>query len=318
MDTLAILLAMCAFAVFEADRERHGVLIGLLAVSALLVTPRVAILLCPLFMVSSARLLRSGSRRPALATLVVVAGAYLCWVGWAFGGPAGAVRFYRQFPREIAAHIVVPWYQLALIAAAVGLQAWRAWNRSVSDSTELRIVGFGSMLLFYSIVHEFWGGYSIYLLPFYYLLLADGLAAVPRRVAVTLVTVLLAVNAAVFAVHGRRTVTALPTHDAWTRAAAAIHHAIPSGSRVISDGSNLIVLLNNQNDVESLSYDLVEDNFREHYNREVFDYQYVLVTDRFVKERPDLLPLYTSHATLVRVADFIDLNYGFVVYRRLE
>jgi hypothetical protein len=206
--------------------------------------------------------------------------------------------------------------QLPLIGVAVatGIVALIRRGRAVlTPVTAAAVIG---VILFYLVVREIWGGYSIYILPFYYLLIGEAVRSDrDGRVYPVLLAFLVVANA----VAGGRYVVTFAANKGADRAASLarfVGSTVPPGSRLIGGDLHYFAALGFGHQFEYID-EYARDDDREVYQRTVYDYQYLLWPDRLEREQPGLLRLYKSHSTLQLVAEYRDPFEIASFWRRL-
>ena len=327
MDTLALLFVFGALLALIGRRgDEPGARIprgrllaaGAMIALAILTTPRAALTAAPLAILAlrrHTRWFRDGATDLASLAAPVV-GLYAVWMVYAFGGPRELLRYYGRLTNFITANFVVSRVQLPLIGVAVatGIVALIRRGRAVlTPVTAAAVIG---VILFYLVVREIWGGYSIYILPFYYLLIGEAVRSDrDGRVYPVLLAFLVVANA----VAGGRYVVTFAANKGADRAASLarfVGSTVPPGSRLIGGDLHYFAALGFGHQFEYID-EYARDDDREVYQRTVYDYQYLLWPDRLEREQPGLLRLYKSHSTLQLVAEYRDPFEIASFWRRL-
>jgi hypothetical protein len=348
MDTLAMCFVFGALLLLlEPSRARRGgrvsrsrlLAAGVLAGLAILTTPRAALAAAPLAIVVPDW--RGGRVREWLIDLVLlgapVTALYGIWMLSAFGGPLGTLHYYSGLSTFATPRFYVPRVQVPLICAAAAAAVWAALRKRRLFATAVMSAAFIGILLFYGFVHQVsgvnsGGGYSIYVVPFFYVLIAEALRH--ERFGWTAAPALLLVVAnVVFAVHYATTYIGNDRPDGARPLERFLAGVIPSGSRVVGDEVLYFSALRTGEQYQHMNT-LATDEERERYQRLVYDYEYVLWSDRLASERQDLLRLYQGHSTLEPIARYDDpfvlepfwrrigvpafYSLGVTVYRRTD
>jgi hypothetical protein len=311
MDTLALLFVFAALWMLVAGSPGDGaertarwrlVCAGLLVGAAILTTPRAALSAAPLALVVPKR-----SRLVDWAADILLFGAvaailYGVWMAWAFGGPLDVVRYYSPLARRfVASHFFITPVQVPLLLAAGSAVAWALVSRRQAFLSSLAVAALAGICLFYGFVNDTSGLYSIYILPFYYVLLAEALNQ-QRRYRVLLPIVLLVVANGVVALYYASTLAANSRPMSARSVERFIASAIPPGSRVIGDDMFYFAAIRAGLDYQYMNQFATTVEERERYQRVVYDYEYVLWSNRLAWFDPSLLAYYQEHAPLDVVA----------------
>jgi hypothetical protein len=133
-----------------------------------------------------------------------------------------------------------------------------------------------SMVLFYILIKD-WGPYSVFIIPFYYLLLMGFQVQETRLIHKVFFLVLLTFNLGYFGLKATQTILSAPERNP-KLAYDFVRQYIPKGSKVIGDATYYYAVVQNGS-----SYEYIDKyatlTRREELLRTKYKYQYVMVSD---------------------------------------
>lgn len=315
----------------------YSLLSGSFAAAAILTTPRSGILLISISFLLLFRWLSSKKQKYFLSGLcwtVPLVGFYLIWFFYAFGNVSELFNTYKTISEESYVSFFVPLFQIPLIAVTSIVVIYGIMKRGKEFFSEIKAVSLGSIIFFYFLVSDT-GTYSVFIVPFYYLVIAGELSfEIPGKYKIQLmpVCILLAVNAGIFLFKSTVLFSNYTERDPEVMH-TFIANCIPSGSRVIGDEMYYYAVTGTNSEFEYMHL-YADAGTREKYQREVFDYDYIIWSERLQQIDPDLLKKYESNSRLVEVSHYtskktsslffrnvglniID-NYNCIVYKRVK
>ncbi|MBI4945066.1 MAG: glycosyltransferase family 39 protein [Bacteroidetes bacterium] len=310
MDTMAVsFLLLCIYFFLRSGDNKfylNVLLSGLFAAAALLTTPRSGVFFIPLGLLMLYRFLHHRQIKyfiAGLIWLVLIIALYAFWFAYAFGSLNNFLLYYKQVNSMIAVAFYIPKYQYPLIVLSIVAVLYGFIVRRKEYFTEKNIISLLSILSFYAFIHDT-GAYSIFIIPFYYLLIADGFASQKisfKNWKVILVALLLAFNVGIFSIKSLVLFSDMNNRrPAIADQFVAVN--IPPGEKVIGDELFYYSIIKAGSDFQYINL-YSTDEEREKYHREKYDYDYVIWSDRLEKTEPDLLKLYFRNSEFQKVGE---------------
>ncbi|WP_299460297.1 hypothetical protein [uncultured Microscilla sp.] len=282
---------------------------GLMVALASLTTPRVAFIFVPL----TVALVWQWRRQLPLLMLWggCIIGLYSSWIYVAFGSLTSFVDTYLGQNEAIKDSLVgwfvggvgyVPRHSYVLIVTAFLASVLllckyprRFWVAPI-------MVGLGSIGLFYCLVRDY-GQYSVFILPFYYLLVFYSLSQLPARryhLQMYPLVLLAMFNLSYFALKNLQVVASLHQRKP-QQATQFVQKHIPKGARVIGEPMYFYAVLQAGSHYQYMDlYGTTAD--REARHRTQYKYQYLIVTDHLQQRKPAIVKYYLSQGKFRRVA----------------
>lgn len=293
---------------------------GVLAALAMLTTPRIFVLLLPLFGVFVQYLLTRGvvgKWKYFVGWLLPALLLYSGWVWYAYGGPAGWLAYYQGAVQgnETARHgflwaplhfFYVPRHVFLLIGVAVLLVIIGALQRGVRYFNYLVMTSLVILVTFYIVVVDY-GPYSTLILPFYYLLIFQTLYWQGKqlrfwRVSSLAFYALLVFNLGYTGLKGLQVLGEQEARDP-DKVQPFVDQHIGEGKKVVGDATYYYAVTKAGSRLQLIDkYDTHENRERKH--RESWEYDYLIVSDMLLKRRPDLIDLYIKNGRLQEVARY--------------
>lgn len=302
MDWLAIVLAFCSIYFMQKDTRRALVISSILAAASILTTPRAALLFLPLLPIIGWRFFNGDVKwKTIIIWAVPLSLMYLLWIFYAFKGFSGIIQFYSDMAETyVGGNFYIPRGQWPLIMIFLLSFSYSIFfNREVFKKKEIIycLLAIGS---FYILVKD-WGLYSVYVLPMYYYCIFTFLISQIQVKRVTLVPLLalLTVNLAYSSLKAVQ-VVADSNRRQNQKAQLFIQNNIPAGSKVVGDGLYYYFA-----ESANLHFELIDAygtmKEREEVQRNVFDYDYLIVTQQSVIRYPWLIEHYMNNASFIPV-----------------
>jgi hypothetical protein len=296
----------------------NTLLYSLFAAVAVLITPRAGVLLVAPAIIIIYRVIKERRKEQLIALAISIAIFSLMlfiWVQYSFGSFQKMFEFYRVLgqaydfsrPFSLRDSIFIYQYPVVLLAIILCIVALVVCGKSVFD--EINFISLLSLILFYTFVrvHQ---AYTTYSMPYFYLLIFNSLYKItqanPRR------TIRLFAN---FSVYGLLlTMIFLTLVKAYyildsgrERNPQAINsfikQHIPSGSKVIGDDMYYYSVLKSGSDFQYMDW-FAEDSVRENYQREIYNYDYIIVSDVCLGFEPKIFNLYKKNVKLELIGRF--------------
>jgi len=323
---------------------------GIIFAVALLTTPRIGILLIALVVCQLAA--TSQSSRVRLLRLTVFGGSvaivYAAWILHSFGSLSVFFQYYSGFLEYLGGgYYSYPIQQLPLtiitgISTIVGVTI--KFRRFMSPLVQFSLV---SVVLFYSMVYDT-GQYSVIIIPFKYAIIGSaaiilydkmqrgGKVNLPFFKGSLLVTILL-VNIFLFTIKVLTIYISSETRNP-KYISSFVKKNIPPKSRVIGDENHFYAVTQASSEFQYMHL-FKEDLEREEYQRKVYNYDYIIWSDRLQRDYPALLGIYKRKSKIIEIAEFrnsknkkfplaesalrslnvpVDITYNCVIYRRIR
>lgn len=282
---------------------------GVLVALAALTTPRVCFIFVPLLLVLLWQWHKQWGRLLVWGASIV--SVYALWIFTAFDSIQDFANTYLGQSQVIKASLVgwylggvgyIPRHSYLLIVIALLVSLFLLWQQRSKLLIAPIGIFIGSIALFYPLIRDY-GQYSVFILPFYYLLVLYGLSQLPtgRYYVKYVPLVLLAVfNLGYFTLKNAQVLASLPQRQP-APITQFVQQYIPKGSRVIGDPLYFYAVLQAGSDYQYI--DLYgTDVEREARQRTQYQYQYMIVTDHLRKQNPRLVSYYLSQGKFEKVA----------------
>lgn len=317
MDSLAILFYLLSVFIvlkqFGDNRNTYWswIFSGLLMAASILTTPRMIMLSGAVMAIGLYYLwLTSFSLKSIFRVLLwgaIPIGLYALWVLIIFGSIDSYILYFQGVQKNLYNYVargfyvpteVWPLMIIGLVVLFAGIYV--AGKRFLSP-----IVVFCTafMINFYIAVRDT-GPYSTLIIPVYYILLGISLSIFVTRARLVLIGVylLLAFNVSLFMLKGVTLYVASDSRQ-YEPVEQFIKSNIPRGSKVAGDEVYYYAAVRNDYPFHMLfSY---QANYPQtaHYTLNTFDYDYLVMSEKFKKANPDLVPLYLQQP-IQRVASY--------------
>lgn len=318
MDLMALFFMLVAYNFIYKQNKypsyQNYLYSGVCTTLACLTTPRVAVL--GLGLIASVFLRTGFWKKSTLYALLGLGFSfwllYSGWIMYAFGGYVPFVNYYLRPTFEVnsgamaelflGGNFYIPKQEYALICSGLvmlGIHIFRN-PRILGDAWILiSILNTG---LFYVLVRDY-GPYSIFILPFYYLLIFRVLCFERLGFKNPIVYILMGLflhHAAYFTLKNLQTFASFSQRD-YTTLDDFIQKHIPSQSRVVGEPMFFYAVRKTNSDFQYM--DIFESlEAREVRQREKYKYQYLIVSDHLLWRKPEIVAYYLKQAKLRRIA----------------
>lgn len=289
---------------------------------ALLTTPRIGVILAALFIIQLIYLLKEWNKVKILQILAfgsTLTFTYLLWVYLAFGSITNFIAYYADFQGYLGTRFYFPLqemhlYVITCISFITGLMV--NFRKYLS---ELVILSLSSIIIFYMVVNDT-GLYSSMITPLYYSVIGSTVSILyydynnrkgqfMKALRVSPLAAVLLINVSFFAIKLSTIFIASEKRNP-APINAFIKSYIPPNSKVIGDEMYYYSVYNSHSDFQYI-HKFKSHLERKHYQSTVYNYDYLIWSDRLQKENPGLLKIYQKDTRLVKVADFKFNNYKY-------
>lgn len=329
MDLLASSLVLLSILFFFKTNEKgndsgsliYMALSGLLAALAVLTTPRVGIMLISITLVFLYRFFSAFSFRRfsemtvwALVFLLPV----LAWLNYIYMLSPKLLDTFAQvyvfggnffYPKERHQYALTQYPLIFLSFLVVSIGIWSLRKKYFSEFTIISIL---NIFAFYLLIFEV-GGYYVIIVPFFYFLIFNASFQSNRFVNKYLipstVVILLVFNFAVFSIKTFNIIFTLNERLS-DECDYYVRKLIPAGSKVIGDEPYYYSVIGMGSEFQLINkFSKTEE--REKFQRENFDYDYLVISELLEKTAPALLPCYLNNSQLQKIAS---ISYPERVY----
>ena len=290
----------------RTERLYYFFISGMFAVFAILTTPQVGFIILPAMLVFL-YLMEGKNLKQSLLSIILwslpVIVLYSCWMFYAFGGVAGLLKYYQQAHGEyFGGEFYIPRQEYLVILLATVSMIIGIYKKGKSYFNSLVAISLLSIFLFYALVVD-WGPHSTLILPFYYFLIFHGFAEEElsaRRWSFYPLLLLFIFNLSYFSLKSLQILS--ETENRSTKVADAfIKMNIPEGSKVIGDGQYYYSVVKAKSSYRIFDQYLSIEA-RERLLKEMYDYDYLIVSDRSRVKDPETVKFFLANAELKKVA----------------
>jgi hypothetical protein len=349
MDLVAAFFMVLSIVfIIKANRQIHLTpffLSGLFAVLALLTTPRIGIVVLAMIITQLLYFIKQPSRLHLTFlfwwSLPVVI-LYFLWTYFAFGGVTELISYYQQirvtYDEYIGGRGYIPRHEYLLIPLTVLSVSYGIIHKGLPYFNFAVIVSIVSISLFYIVILD-WGPYSALILPFYYFLFFYSFTSLHlswKNVTIYPCLLLLLFNSSYFALKAVHILSETSIRQPPIAYEFIMEH-IPPGSKVAGDAQYYYAV------TQAGSHYRLFDVFlgleeREKKLREVYNYDFLIISERSVEKEPELAAYFlqnSKHKEIARLylpqpsaADLIGRmglvsnaeknGYNATIYKRLK
>ncbi len=311
MDLTATFLILLAFDRLSKPTYFHIFVGSFLGVLALLITPRSAfagvglgfLLILSVYSTQKSILI---TFQKSILSLLIVIGFYSIWIFVAFGSftnflqnfiGVGAIinKESSLFGWFVGGTLYIPKHQylLLLMLFLVIILALFHIQKIKKSTKKIEIFVFFVLIISFHILVKDYGQYSIFILCFYYLLLIYFLEIINKKAVYFVVLgVLLSFNFVYFSLKNIQVFLTYPQRN-MTTAREFIEKNIPKNSKVIGEALYMYAVTHAGSQYQLFEvYDELEK--REKKQREIFKYQYLIITNQSKKKHSNIINYYFS------------------------
>ncbi|WP_291861825.1 glycosyltransferase family 39 protein [Marinilabilia sp.] len=311
MDMVALFFGMIAWWSYVQPRKniRYIIIMAVSGVAAVLTTPRIVVVVFPLFIYALFRFIQSKNFLRASLITLLPAFVYLMWIVLAFGSTRGFIEHFtgpaikdtdaaNSIFNYMGGNLYIPFHQWPLITTALlsaALMIFKKQKLSLLFLIALPIV------TFYVVVTDT-GAYSALIMPFWYLVVGFGLQItldkennkVSRISIYGLVLITVLCNTGIFALKAATIVGSQQERDPrplqeW------VNKNIPENSKIVGDDRYYYACILNHCDYQYI------DRVKDHATRARF---------HVTKYQPDFL--FISNQTTQSVIDAYKKEFHFL------
>ncbi len=317
MDTMAIFFWFLGISIsinsFEEKRFKYAPwLIGICFALGYLTTPRSFMIFGAFAVLYFVGLLNQFGFRKAIINSLKAATAFIIpvgfWILFIFGGLSEYQAYYSGLAETfVGGTPLPPVFQWPLIAAIAVLFLYGLLFKKdkLKASFKLPVVPFSivSIASFYALVFDT-GTYSIFIIFFYYALLViwSELFLI-KKFRNLLIVLFLIGNSLLLTVK----YTVVFASERWAKKEqmhAFIKNNIKPSSLMVGDDIYFYGCSENNVEFQLIDYYLT-DSARESFHRELYNYDYLFISNRLQKEKPEIFAVYNNNSSLVPVDTLI-------------
>lgn len=282
---------------------------------SLLTTPRTGVLLVALGIIQLWYILENFNRVKILqisvfgASLITV---YLVWVFYAFGSISNLVKYFARFNEYVGGKVFLPKDEvhivtISLISLITGISL--NYKKYLSGLIVFSVL---SITVFHIVVNDT-GLYSTIIAPFHYLIIGSTVSLLlydskiqytkfPPVMRIAPIVFVLFINLIFFALKSSTIYFASEKRNT-APITEFIKTYIPPKSKVIGDELFYYFVHNTNSDFQYINH-FKSDFERKYYQSIVYDYDYIILSEKLQRTTPNLFKIYQKNTRLVKVADF--------------
>ena len=302
MDSLLLFFGLLSITYILRKTSLFNTIISaLLASATILTSPRGMVLIFGVIILLLIRFVLNRDKKTFLDGLlwaVIFSIPILIWIVVIFGNFENLLAYYSSFTQFVGGRFFIPTMEIPLIFLTFILVLF-SWIKNFKVFfTELNIISLSGLFFFYYTVSDT-GPYSILILPFYIILLKSAIDQLRTNNLINVFPLLLIIGyLGIFSV--KSFVVLKQFNQRRPELAHLAFKKIPSGSRVLGDEMYVYAALKKQYSFQYVHL-YFDSYYREEYQREVFDYEYIIWSDRLEQRYPQFLEVYKNHSKLVEV-----------------
>lgn len=359
MDSLALFFALLSIYLFlkASNRRKYNksplyliwIFSGLFFSLALLTTPRIGVLLLAVGVMQLFYLIKDFTIRYILELIAfwgTIISIYFLWINSAFGSISNLLTYYSGFSEYVGGNYVIPKQQLPLTIITIAAFAFGITINYKRYFSQLVILSAITVSCFYLVINDT-GQYSVIIAPFQYALIGmAGVNLISLKTTHFKITSLLysspliailVFNLAFFTLKSVTLFIASETRNPKHITSFLQSHLLPD-TKVIGDEAYFYAV--SQAGAQFQYVSIFNSSLeREKYQRLVYDYEYLLWSEKLDNEQPHILELYRKNSILIEVARFshnknknmpftikllnslnvpVDQSYNGTLYKRIK
>jgi 4-amino-4-deoxy-L-arabinose transferase-like glycosyltransferase len=305
MDLTALFFALLSLYYILKNGKKDICYSAVSASLALLTTPRSAIVIIGVVMILVVNSYKDGRYKPLIIWSAILLGIYATWIFYAFGGPLECLNYYKDVEERehyLGGRFYIPRQEHVLIVAAL-FSIFINFIRKRTDFPDLlSSISIAVILLFYAIVLD-WGPYSALIIPFYYMLIfnKDEFRWSFSNPRLYLLIVLLMHNTCYFSLKSLQIIASMEQRDPAIADKFIADHISP-GSKVVGDALYFYSVKRSGSDYQLFhEYGTLPERERKH--RELYNYDYLIITEQSLSREGEAVALYLGNAKFQKVAE---------------
>ncbi|MFC2084644.1 ArnT family glycosyltransferase [Bacteroidota bacterium] len=332
MDILCVSLALMSFLLIlkknSSIQYYKYVLSGLLACLALLTSPRIAILLLPIFIVILIKYYKLRDFKIITGLIVwcfTILSGYSFWIFYKFGGIIEFYNFYNTpdlvrgssfIATFLGGNLKLPFFLIPIFIFSLVCIALFILNKSRGiNQTLIFYFSVFSLVLFYLLTHDT-GVYSVYIIICYYLIIACAYKifhqGIIRRIFGYGIVIIFMINLALFSLKNFQVVLTWDQRNS-SVADQFVKTYIPEDSKVMADLIYFYSVYNNNCEYKMINPYQSNISLERNFNRYKFDY--FILSNNTVKRGEDL-SFFNKHFNLEKIGE-LDLKAEEIPFKFL-
>lgn len=342
MDTTALFFSITSLYFYLKNSNTRfldnpyklSILSGIFASLAILTTPRAVFILIPICLLWINDFIANKNWKILyykIIWVIIIVTIYSLWFLYAFGSFQNLFNAYKNIADSINVGFFVPILEIPLIIISATIVLIRIVLEGRKYFTTLNTICILSIILFYFLVDDT-GAYSVYISPFYVLLICSGLKGCNYGLGNILLYVIFLFYGLIFILKGCFIFSSYSFREP-SHIFNFISANVPKKSKIIGDEKFYYSVIKNDCEFQFLEW-YKPDTVREKYQREIYDYEYILLSKRILNSKPKLFHLYASNSRLIKVAEMdkssennllfkkfgllITESYDCLIYKRIK
>ncbi|GAL84631.1 hypothetical protein MYP_1859 [Sporocytophaga myxococcoides] len=314
MDLTALCFCLIAIFYFLKGGINNILLSGSAGVLSLLTTPRAIVVLLPLVVLLLIDIFKRKDFKKALLWALPFLLIYPIWVFAGFGGVGGFINYYLTIngvtnsanEHYIGPNLYIPRHEYPLIFVAFIALTFGLIKQGKTYFNLLVVISLIAIISFYLIVHD-WGPYSVFIIPFYYILIFYSWSLVPSVKGLNVlyslpVFFVLIFNLSYSVIKADQVLVSRKVRDP-RLADTFIRENIPPGSKVVGDALYYYSVKKNNSDFQLFDqYDTLESRERKH--RLDYKYNFLISADVMKPKNGEITEYYVNMGDLRKIAIF--------------
>lgn len=309
MDSLLILFGLISILFILKERSIINISISALAASlTMLTSPRGVVVIIGVMIVLFIDFLKTLDKRAFFNGLIwasVFSVPILIWILFIFGDITTMVEYYESFSAYVGGRFYIQVLEIPLIVITSILVVVNIVKKRLAFFTSLNIISISGILFFYLTVSDT-GPYSILILPFYIILFHSSLFNLNSQLNLYgfVKLGLLAGYLLLFSVKSYVIFSQMKQRK--PELAKRAFEMIPEGSRVIGDEMYTYEAFKHKCSFQYIHLNYTPE-YRESYQRDTFDYEYIIWSNRLQEKFPSYIEPYKNNSNLI-IIDKVDIS----------